>query len=312
MPRFYCSDIEAATGRIDPVFLHSPQYECEPLSDLLATRVILKVETVNPIRSFKGRGADLLVQQANKPLLCASAGNFGQAMAYATRKYKVPLTVVASVNANAFKVDRMKALGAEVILQGEDFDAAKVFARQLAAERQLRFVEDSFDVETAIGAGTIGLELLDYPEPLDALLVPVGNGALINGIGCVYKEKSPVTKIIGVQAAGAPAMVESWKTKKHIVHESISTIADGIGVRIPVKEALDDLEGVMDETLLVSEESLLESMKMLYRIAGLVSEPSGAAGIAALLEHGPFKSMKVGVILCGSNLTQEQLNTWLT
>jgi threonine dehydratase len=312
MPRFNVQDVEEAYSRIDPVFLHSPQFECEPLSDYLGSQILLKVETMNPIRSFKGRGADLLVQQARTPLICASAGNFGQAMAYCCRKYNVPLTIVASVHANAFKVERMKALGAMVILQGNDFDAAKEFARQLATERNERFVEDSADVETAIGAGTIALELLRSPEEFEVLLVPIGNGALINGIGRVYKDRKSSTRILGVQAKGAPAMVESWKAKRRIIHNSIHTIADGIGVRIPVQVALEDMEPVLDDALLVSEDALLLAIKILFQKAGILAEPSGAAGLAAIIEHAQFKSMKVGVILCGSNLTGEQMNSWLS
>lgn len=311
MPRFNVSHVEEAFSRIDPVFLHSPQFECETLSDYLGSHLFLKVETMNPIRSFKGRGADLLVQKTQTSLVCASAGNFGQAMAFCCRKYRVPITVVASVHANEFKVERMKALGATVILQGNDFDEAKEFARQLATERNERFVEDSADVETAIGAGTIALELLQNPEALDVLLVPIGNGALINGIGRVYKDRKSSTRIIGIQAKGAPAMVESWKTKRRIIHNSIHTIADGIGVRIPVQVALEDMEPVLDDALLVSEEALLMAMKILLKKAGILAEPSGAAGLAAIIEHMQFKSMKVGVILCGSNLTQEQMNSWL-
>jgi threonine dehydratase len=311
MPRFQLRDVEAAARRINPVFLHSPQFACEPLSDLLGTRIILKIETMNPIRSFKGRGADLLVQQAKSPLVCASAGNFGQALAYAGRAHQVPVTVVASVNANPFKVERMQALGATVIFQGEDFDEAKEFARNYAQEKNIRFVEDSADVETAIGAGTIALELLKFPEPLDALLVPVGNGALINGIGRVYKDRHASTQIIGVQAAGAPAMVESWKTKTCVVYHSIHTLADGIGVRIPVPVALEDMATSIDDALLVSDDALLRAMKILHQHAGLVMEPSGAAGLAALLETNFFKSKTVGIILCGSNLTQDQMREWL-
>jgi threonine dehydratase len=312
MPRFGWKDIEAAHRIIDPVFLNSPQYEYEPLNELLGCRVILKIETQNPIRSFKGRGADLLVSQSNEKMICASAGNFGQAMAYACRKYSKPLIVVASINANPFKIERMRQLGAEVILKGADFDAAKLVAKEEAKKNGFRFVEDSSDLETAIGAGTIGLELLRYPQKFDAVLVPVGNGALINGIGKAIKENSAVTKIIGVQASGAPAMIESWQQKRMISHSSIQTIADGIGVRIPVPIALEEMNEIMDDGILVNDETIIKAMKLIHRTLGLVSEPSGAAAIAALIQHSQlFKSKTVAVILCGSNLTEEQFQKWL-
>ncbi len=310
-PRFSLQDVEQAWEKIDPVFLESPQFECEPLSEILGAKILLKVETLNPIRSFKGRGADLLVQQYHSPLVCASAGNFGQAIAYSARKRGLPVTVFASVQANEYKVARMRALGAEVYLRGDDFDEAKEEARQWALTNNHRFVEDSRDVETAIGAGTIGLELIRAKTGLDVLLVPVGNGALINGIGRVFKDSGVPTRVVGVQSMGASAMLESWRARRKITHTTINTIADGIGVRLPVDEALEDMYPVMDDGMLVSEENIIRAMKLLFQTAGIVVEPSGAVAIAALLEKHSFKSLKVGVILCGSNLTIHQ-QKWLT
>jgi threonine dehydratase len=312
MSRFDLHDIVEAQKVIDPVFLNSPQYEYEPLNEIVGCRVILKVETQNPIRSFKGRGADLLVSRTNQPLLCASAGNFGQAMAYACRKRSIPLKVLVSVNANPFKIERMRAFGAEVILKGDDFDAAKQFAKEEALFNGYRFVEDSGDVETVIGAGTIGLELLDYPEPFDFVVVPVGNGALINGIGKAFKESNANTKIIGVQASGAPAMIESWKEKKIITHSKVDTIADGIAVRIPVPIALEEMQDVMDEALLINDGAILSAMKVIHRTLGLVVEPSGAVALAAVIQQwNLFKDKTVAIIVCGGNLTDEQLQNWL-
>jgi threonine dehydratase len=312
MSRFSLQDIVEATKVIDPVFLNSPQYEYGPLSEILDCRIILKVETQNPIRSFKGRGADLLVSRTDQPLMCASAGNFGQAMAYTCRKQSIPLKVVASVHANPFKIERMRALGAEVILKGEDFDAAKQFAKEEALRIGFKFVEDSGAVETVIGAGTIGLELLAYPETIDFVVVPVGNGALINGIGKAFKDSNATAKIIGVQASGAPAMFESWKEKKIITHSIVDTIADGIAVRIPVPIAVDEMHDVMDEALLINDGAILSAMKMIHRTLGLVVEPSGAVALAAVIQQlNLFKNKTVAIIVCGGNLTEEQLQNWL-
>lgn len=312
MPRFTLRDIENAEKGIDVIFRNTPQYEYGPLSEALGLEVVVKIETQNPIRSFKGRGADLLVASAKHPLVCASAGNFGQAMAYACSSRAIPLTIFASTNANPLKVERMQALGANVTLKGADFDEAKEYARDYAAQTGQRFVEDSRDVETAIGAGTIALELMRYAKPLDALLVQVGNGALINGIGRAFKDVKSPTQIIGVQSAGAPAMLESWWQKRVVNHASIHTIADGIGVRLPVVEALSDMTDVMDEGMLVQENSILAAMKLLFSTAGILAEPSAAVGIASLLENRErFKNKRVGVIICGSNLTQEQIKNWI-
>lgn len=314
MSRLSTFQVDKAYKTIDPVFLHTPQFFCDPLGQYFSNRLILKVETLNPIRSFKGRGADFLLSKADKniPIVCASAGNFGQAMAYACRKRGVQLTVYASVHANPLKIDRMKAFGATVILHGNDFDAAKMEARNAAKSSGARFVEDSLDIETLEGAGTIGVELLEFPERIDVLLIALGNGAMINGIGKVFKERSPHTRIIAVQASGAPAMIESWQSKSIITHDQVNTIADGIAVRIPVPEALDDMDGTVDEGILVSETSILKAMKLIHLNAGIVSEPSGAVGIAALIENKErFREMTVGTIICGGNVTEQQLTDWL-
>ncbi len=305
--------IEKAHRVIDPVFLNSPQFLHEPLSDLLGFKLLLKVETINPIRCFKGRGADFLVAQSNeKELICASAGNFGQAMAYACRKVDKRLTVYASTKANPLKIERMRHLGAQVILAGEDFDAAKSIAKQVAQEKKLRFVEDGLDIETLAGAGTIGLELVKQFSGIDTILIPLGNGALLNGVARVFKEKSPNTKVIAIQAAGAPAMIESWRESKLISHSNINTIADGIGVRIPIEQALEDLKGLLDDGILVSESSIVDAMKLLHTHAGIVVEPSGAVGLAVILENkNDFKNKMVATILCGGNLTIEQIKKWL-
>ena len=306
--------IEEAARTIDPVFLRSPQYECEPLGDVLGARIALKVETLNPIRSFKGRGADWLVSRAEDGvrLVCASAGNFGQAMAYSCRKRGLRLTVYASTGASPLKVERMRALEARVVLHGEDFDEAKLEARRAAEREGAHFVEDSLDVETAERAGTMGLEWLGFSEPLDALLVALGNGAMFNGVARIVKERSPGTRMIAVGAAGAPAMVESWRAGRTIVHDRISTIADGIGVRVPIPEALEDMRGVADDAVLVGEGSIVEAMRLLHLHAGVVSEPSGAVGVAAILERPEsFGDGVVGTIVCGGNLTPHQARDWL-
>ena len=313
MSRISTQRIDEAFRVIDTVFLRTPQYVNESLSELFSNRLILKVETLNPIRSFKGRGADFLLSKANRkvPIICASAGNFGQAMAYACRKRGVQLTVYASVYANPLKIGRMKAFGANVILKGDDFDGAKLEAKNAANGSGARFVEDSLDIETAEGAGTIGLELLEFPAQIDVLLIALGNGAMINGIGKIFKERSPHTRIVAVQASGAPAMIESWRADTLVIHNAVDTIADGIAVRIPVPEALNDMKGVVDDAILVNEKSIIKAMQLIHLQAGIVSEPSGAVGIAALIEEkDQFKGKTVATVICGGNVTEQQLRDW--
>jgi len=313
-PRLTLQRIDEAARLIDPVFLSSPQYECEPLSDVLGVRLVLKVETCNPIRSFKGRGAELFLARDadDTPLVCASAGNFGQALAYACRSRALHLTVFASERANPLKVARMRALGADVRLYGDDFDAAKGAARAFAAARGLRFVEDGREPAIAEGAGTIALELLAAEPALDALFVPLGNGALLAGIATVVRARHPSVRVVAVAARGAPAMVASLAAGRIVVTERVDTIADGIAIREPVPEALEDLAGVVDATCLVDDADIVRGMRLLHRHAGFVVEPSGAVGVAALLgEARAWRGARIATILCGGNLTPEQVAAWL-
>jgi threonine dehydratase len=311
--RIKLEHIQEASKRIDPVFLHTPQFHAESLSEALGLELIVKVEVLNPIRSFKGRGADyFFVRNPDlKEVVCASAGNFGQGMAYAARKRGVRQIVFASEKANPLKLERMRKLGAEVRLHGQDFDAAKQFAKTYAAHHQLTFVEDSRDTEFTEGAGSMAVELLHYPKPFDALVVPLGNGAMIAGIARWVKAYSPQTQVVGVVAAGAPAMEKSWRSGSYIQTESINTIADGIGVRIPVPEALEDLKGLLEDVLLVDDDITLQAMRLVHQHLGLILEPSGAVGIAALMTHkDKFLGKRVATVLCGGNVSQVQIEEW--
>ncbi|MGH6959115.1 MAG: threonine ammonia-lyase, partial [Dongiaceae bacterium] len=248
-PRLSLDRIAEAAAVIDPLFRDSPQLECEPLSRALGAGLVLKVETLNPIRSFKGRGAHYYVRRLadRTPLVVPSAGNFGQGLAHAARVRGIPITVFAAETANPLKVARMRAMAATVVLAGDDFDAAKALAKDEADRQGLRFIEDSRDPEPTEGAGTMALEWLSFPERLDALFIPLGNGAMLAGMATVIKARLPQTAVIAVAATGAPAMVESLQSGQRVIHERIETIADGIGVRIPVPEALTDLAGLVDE-----------------------------------------------------------------
>ncbi len=316
--RIRLSEIERACAVIDPVFLHSPQYACEPLSTLLGCQLTLKVETLNPIRSFKGRGADFLIHglkeesaRTGQPIVGASAGNWGQALAWSCRAAGLPLILYASVNANPLKVERMRALGAEVRLAGVDFDAAKIAAKTFAEITALRMVADGLDVAASEGAGTMAVELLARGAAYDAVLVPLGNGAMLTGIARWFKAASPATRIYGICAVGADAMEKSWRGGTIVEPESIQTIADGIGVRVPIPEALSDMKGLVDDVLLVDDATIVAAMQLVYREAGLITEPSGAAGIAGLMRHrGLFAGQRVATILCGSNVTEAQMAAW--
>jgi threonine dehydratase len=313
-PRLSLERIRSASTVIDPVFLNSPLFESEPLGFELGVQVLLKVETLNPIRSFKGRGAELYVarEAGETPLVCASAGNFGQAMAYAARARALPLTVFAAENANPLKVERMRALGARVHLAGADFDAAKEAARAFADANGARFVEDGREVAISEGAGTIALELCAAERSLDALFVPLGNGALLAGVATVLRALQPSARIVAVAAAGAPAMLQSLERGAVVVGERADTIADGIAVRVPVPEAVADLHGLVDELLLVDDAAIVAAMRRVHRQVGVVVEPAGVVGLAGIAARAEaYQGARVATILCGSNITEAQARAWL-
>jgi threonine dehydratase len=311
--------IAEAARVIDPVFLHSPQFENDALSDHLGARVLCKVELLNPIRSFKGRGTDYflhVLEQAgatDEHLVCASAGNFGQGLAYAARRRGTRVTIFAARTANPLKIERMRSLGGEVRLEGDDFDAAKAAAVAYAEHAGARFVEDGAEPSIAEGAGSLGVELLEWPERIDAVYVPVGNGALASGVGRWIKAHAPWTQVIGVCAAGAPSMYESWWKRDVVQTERADTIADGIAVRVPVARALQDLREAVDRLMLVDDGRIVQAMRLAFEALGAVVEPAGVAGLAGCLEERErLAGRRVAVPLCGGNLTREQVGRWLT
>ncbi len=306
--RLSLTRIAAAAADIAPPFRDSPQYVCEPLAEALGCRLTLKLECLNPIRSFKARGASVLLADLARagergPIVCASAGNWGQAVAWAGRALGLPVTVFASHAANPLKVARMRALGAEVRHAGADFDAAKDAAKAWAAASGARMIEDGREPQTAEGHGSIAVEMLGRGEAFDAVLVPLGNGALLAGIARWFKAASPATRVIGVCAQGAPAMALSWRAGHPVATARADTIADGIAVRVPVPEALADLDGLVDEIMLVPDADIIAAMRMAFAHAGLVLEPSGAVGVAGVLAlRERLAGQSVVTVLCGSNL----------
>jgi threonine dehydratase len=277
--------IRAAVPLIAPVFRGTPKYECEQLGAVLGCRITVKVETFNPIRCFKGRGTETVLARLVSgggpyAVVCASAGNLGQALAYSSRRHGVPCTVVASVAANPLKLRRMRELGATVQLVPGDIEDARRTARELAGGEARFLVEDSENLDT--------------------------------GVGHVVKSLAPSTAVVGVQSRGAPAMALSWRAG-HVVHtETIETIADGVAGRHPIPQVLDDLLAVADDVLLVEEESIMAGMRLLFEHAGLVVEPAAALGLAAVLENrSRYAGAHVATVVCGANVAPSDFRRWV-
>ncbi len=305
--------IHAASLTIDPAFRDSPQFVHDGLSAQLGVPVVVKVETVNPIRSFKGRGTWVAVHSLagegrigpDRSIVVASAGNFGQGVAYAARAVGVPAVVFTSQNANRAKVARMRALGATVIESGEDFDDARTASEAYAAEHDAELLVDGDDPRISTGAATLALELTDAIETgvLPALTiasVPVGNGALINGVGSWFRHASPATRIVGIQAEAADAMTRSFAAGRPIDTQSAATYADGIASRIAVPRAVELMTGRVDAMLTVSEDALRGAQAELTEALGITVEGAAAASWAGLLAGSPPDGPAL-VIVTGSN-----------
>lgn len=312
--------IRAARSLIHPQFLDTPLFRCEALEAELGCRLSVKLETANPVRSFKARGTELFTEQLaasdERAVVCASAGNLGQALAWSGRARGIEVTVVASRFATRTKLERIRGLGARLELVGGDHEVARERAAEIARVDGIRLLEDSLDVETCEGAGTIGLELVEASErgvePFDVVLVALGGGALATGLGYVMKSLLPGTEVICVQPAGAPAMTLSWRSHSVITTDSTNTIADGVAGRYPIPAVLDDLLQVADDAVLVGESSIVSGMRLLLTGAGLVAEPSAALGIAALLENRDrLAGRHVLTVLCGSNVDPEAYGRWV-
>jgi threonine dehydratase len=316
MVRVTAEAIRSAHQRIPSAFRDSPQFISEPLSQQVGVPVVVKLETPNPIGSFKGRGTWLAVSELveagrvgeERGMVVASAGNFGQGVAYAARAMKVPVTVMAASTANPAKVAAMRRLGADVRLVGEDFDAARLAAADLALRTGCHLLVDGEDPWIAIGAGTIALELTDATAAgdlpaLERFYVPVGNGALIAGVGTWLRSAAPSTRVIGVQAAGAPAMTLSWRERRPIETPTADTVADGIAARVPVPEALELMLDVVDEMLLVDEDQIVAATLQLSVAVPSTIELAAGAAWAAIRAAEALRGA-IGVLVTGGNVSR--------
>ncbi|MGO4728223.1 MULTISPECIES: threonine ammonia-lyase [unclassified Inquilinus] len=303
-------EILAARAAIDPVFLDSPAMRHGALDAALGCAVTLKVESLNPVRSFKGRGTEALLASLDPlpaSVVATSSGNFGQGLARAAARRGVAATILAPSWANPLKLDAMRRLGATVRLADPADGAGKDLARRIAAETGALFVEDGGHRIITAGAGVIGQELTAGGHEVDDVIVQIGDGALATGIGCWFKAQgrsaSPGVRIIGVVARGAPAMAQSFAAGRAIDTPHVDTIADGMAIARPVSSAVAQLRACVDEILLVDDDAIVEAARLLLRTAGVLAEPSGAAGLAAVMTHrARFAGRRVAAVVTGSNL----------
>ena len=303
--------VRDASENLQGVSVLTPLVINERLSNDLNCKIYLKREDLQQVRSFKIRGAFNKIRSIdsdylkNKTLVCASAGNHAQGFAYSCNKLKIYGKIYMPVTTPKQKIERVKIFGGEfveVILIGDNFDDAQYEAQKQNTDKHL-FVHAFDDINVIEGQGTIGLEILDQVDKhFDYLIVPVGGGGLISGIITVFKELSPKTKIIGVEAEGAPAMSKSLKGGKIIELDSINNFVDGVSIKKIGKIPFEICKNYLDEILLVPEGKICQTILDLYNKDGIVVEPAGAIGISALeLNKKMFKDKNVGVLVCGGN-----------
>ena len=242
----------------------------------------------------------------DRAVVCASAGNFGQGVAYAARALGIPAVVFTSRNANATKVSRMRAIGAEVIASGDDFDDARGASEAYAQDHEAMLLVDGDDPQISTGAGTLALEVTDgvqagtLPSPVVAS-IPVGNGALINGVGSWLRATVPGCRVVGVQAEAAPAMVLSWRAGRPIDTDTAATYADEIAGRIAIPLAVELMAGRVDDMMTVSEDALHTAQAELTAELGVTVEGAAAASWAGLLA-GQRPDGPALVVITGSNI----------
>jgi len=303
------SEIIKAKKKINGVVNKTPFAYAPLLAQRVEAEVFLKKENLQITGAYKIRGAynkisSLSKEEKKKGVIAASAGNHAQGVAYSAKVFGVPSTIIMPEATPLLKVVGTKALGAEVILKGENYDEAYEFAMTFAKENSLTFIHPFKDDKIIAGQGTVALEMYDEIDDLDMILVPIGGGGLISGVASAIKQLDPRIKVIGVTAKGAPAMYESFKEKKVISTKDVRTIADGIAVRDANQKNLDIILECVDDIVQVDDEEIANAVLFLLEKQKIVAEGAGSVGVAALL-HNKIdfaKKDKIGVIISGGNI----------
>lgn len=285
------------------------------MSEFLETDVFLKCENLQKTGAYKIRGAyntiaNLTKEQKQAGVIAASAGNHAQGVAISAKKFGIEAVIVMPEATPLLKVSATKNLGAKVILKGDNFDEAYAYALNYAKEHHLNFIHPFENESIIAGQGTLMLEMLDEISDLDMILAPVGGGGLISGVASAAKQINPAIKVIGVSAKGAPAMYESFKSKKMINSKAVRTIADGIAVRDVNKINFDIILECVDDFIQVDDEEIANAVLYLLEKHKITVEGAGASAVAALLHKKiDLKNhKKIGVILSGGNIDVQMLN----
>lgn len=306
-------DVLAAEPVVHRYLQPTPLYEWPSLSTKLGCRYYLKHENHTPTTAFKVRGGIYLVsrlcdEEKQRGIIGCTTGNHGQSLAYASRLFGVRCVLVVPTRNNPDKVSAMRAWGAEIVEHGEDFDEARTHCEALAEELRLRYVHSANEPDLIAGVGTYGLEIFDLVPSPEVVIVPIGLGSGICGTALVAAARSPGTRVIGVQAEGAPAVARSFKEGRLVACDAVNTFAEGMATRVPAEMTLELIRRYVDDVVLVSDDELRAALGLLLRETHNLAEGAGAAATAAAFKLRDELSGKTVVgILSGGNLDLREL-----
>ena len=305
----HLENIFQAKKAIESVVAKTPLAYAPYLSEVSGANIYLKKENLQTTGAFKIRGAynkiaSLQEEQRVCGVIAASAGNHAQGVALSASLFKIRAVIVMPDSTPLTKINGVKHYGAEVILAGSNYDEAYAYAMEYAKEHSLTFVHPFQDPYVIAGQGTIGLEILESCEQLDAVIVPIGGGGLMAGIATAIKQSNPNIRVIGVSASGAPAFKISYEKKEPIDSLSVRTIADGIAVRDTSPITLEYALKYVDEVISVDDEEIASAILYLLEKQKLVVEGAGAVGVAALLHNkvAEIQKKNIAVVLSGGNM----------
>jgi threonine dehydratase len=304
------------TARVYDVAVESPLDLAPRLSERLGNRVLLKREDLQPVFSFKLRGAynklfHLLQQQKVEGVIAASAGNHAQGVALAARELGVRAVIVMPETTPLIKVEAVRALGGKTVLRGDTYDDAYAHARKLEIEQGLVFMHPYDDPDVIAGQGTIGMEILrQHPDPLHAIFVPVGGGGLIAGVSALIKDLRPEVKIIGVEPDDAGTLYQALAKQRRVTLEQVGLFADGVAVRQIGKETFRVAKDRVDEVILVSTDEMCAAIRDIFDDTRTIEEPAGALAVAGLkkyVERGGWQGENLVAINSGANINFDRL-----
>lgn len=299
-------DIRQAASQLDGHVIRTPFVDAPMLSRTLGCDLSLKLENLQHTSSFKARGAYMAMQALNEDakrrgVITMSAGNHAQAIAYHAQNMGIPAVIVMPAQTPFAKVSRTRAYGAEVVLEGRNLNECEGTVNKLIEERGLSLIHPYDNELVMTGQGTAGLEMLTDRDDLEVLLVPIGGGGLIGGIATIARDMRPNLKIYGVQTELYPTMKLAVSGQEIVCGGE--TLAEGIAVKKPGGVTKPVVESLVDDILLVNEQSLEWAVGALIEQQRIVAEGAGAAGIAALYQHREiFAGKRVGTVICGGNI----------